>query len=271
MSLFLHQNRFGEIIITTLAHECSSVNGSCLHQERNMYRCWCTDVQTQFFTNMLENFHARGQLGMDFFPGKHYYGTWHHILDLMMYLFITNMQLFTSQDIHWWTEDVWIIVMFLSAVLDSHSDGTHSLQRIHWWASDIMLSFSKSVPMEKKLIYILEGLGVSESSAWTIPLRLGDKYLFRKGVQMSGRNKNLTRAIKKKCWVRQCLSVLELSIYRSASLGWTPAKEKIIFGEIIFSVNFSNKHKFQHEVQLHQHTPAITSNGYCCLHNWKSY
>ncbi len=28
--------------------------------------------------------------------------------------------------------------------LDSHSDGTHSLQRIHWWASDIMLHFSKS-------------------------------------------------------------------------------------------------------------------------------
>ncbi len=25
--------------------------------------------------------------------------------------------------------------------LDSHSDGTHSLQRIHWWASDVMLHF----------------------------------------------------------------------------------------------------------------------------------
>ncbi len=29
--------------------------------------------------------------------------------------------------------------------LDSHSDGTHSLQRIHWWASDAMLHFSKSI------------------------------------------------------------------------------------------------------------------------------
>ncbi len=28
--------------------------------------------------------------------------------------------------------------------LDSHSDGTHSLQRIHWWASDVMLHFYKS-------------------------------------------------------------------------------------------------------------------------------
>ncbi len=34
--------------------------------------------------------------------------------------------------------------------LDSHSDGTHSLQRTHWWASDIRLNFSKSVLMKKK-------------------------------------------------------------------------------------------------------------------------
>ncbi len=34
----------------------------------------------------------------------------------MMDLFLTNMQLFTSQDIKWWTGVVWIIVMFLSAV-----------------------------------------------------------------------------------------------------------------------------------------------------------
>ncbi len=28
--------------------------------------------------------------------------------------------------------------------LDSHSDGTHSLQSIHWWASNVMLHFSNS-------------------------------------------------------------------------------------------------------------------------------
>ncbi len=33
--------------------------------------------------------------------------------------------------------------VFISC-LDSHSDGTHSLQSIHWWASDVMLHFSKS-------------------------------------------------------------------------------------------------------------------------------
>ncbi len=34
--------------------------------------------------------------------------------------------------------------------LNSHSDGTHSLQRILWWASDVTLHFSKSVPMKKQ-------------------------------------------------------------------------------------------------------------------------
>ncbi len=41
--------------------------------------------------------------------------------------------------------------VFISC-LDSHSDGTHSLQRIHWWASDAMLHFSK---WRNKVIYIL--------------------------------------------------------------------------------------------------------------------
>ncbi len=34
----------------------------------------------------------------------------------MMDLPLINMQLFISQDVNWWTEVVWIIVMFLSAV-----------------------------------------------------------------------------------------------------------------------------------------------------------
>ncbi len=39
--------------------------------------------------------------------------------------------------------------VFISC-LDSHSDGTHSLQRIHWWDSDEMLHFSTSVLMKKQ-------------------------------------------------------------------------------------------------------------------------
>ncbi len=39
--------------------------------------------------------------------------------------------------------------VFISC-MDSHSDGTHSLQRIHWWASDVMLYFSESVLTKKQ-------------------------------------------------------------------------------------------------------------------------
>ncbi len=37
---------------------------------------------------------------------------------------------------------LWIVIIFTSC-LDSHSDGTHSLQKIHWWASDTILNFFK--------------------------------------------------------------------------------------------------------------------------------
>ncbi len=69
-----------------------------------------------------------------------------------MDLFFTNMQLFTSKDVNWWTV-MWGLLMDYCDVficLDSHSDGTHSLQRIHWWVSDVMLHFSKSVLMKKQ-------------------------------------------------------------------------------------------------------------------------
>ncbi len=46
---------------------------------------------------------------------------------LMVYLFLTNMQLFTLQNVNGWTGVVWITCnVFI--YLDSHSDGTHSLQ-----------------------------------------------------------------------------------------------------------------------------------------------
>ncbi len=51
--------------------------------------------------------------------------------------------------------------VFISC-LDSHSDGTHSLQSIHWWASNATYI---AAPMENKLIYILDGLRVRKYSA----------------------------------------------------------------------------------------------------------
>ncbi len=64
-----------------------------------------------------------------------------------------NMQLFTSQDINWWTGVVWITCRLLWCFirwLDSHSDGTH------WWASVVMLNFSKYF-LIKKHIYVMDG------------------------------------------------------------------------------------------------------------------
>ncbi len=40
--------------------------------------------------------------------------------------------------------------------LDSHADGTHSLQRIHWWASDAMLNLIKFVLMNEQTYLYLE-------------------------------------------------------------------------------------------------------------------
>ncbi len=70
------------------------------------------------------------------------------VKDVLMDLFLTNMHLFTSQDVNWWTGVVWITCVLLWCFYQLF--GTHSLQRIHWWASDGMLHFSKSVPMRKQ-------------------------------------------------------------------------------------------------------------------------
>ncbi len=59
--------------------------------------------------------------------------------------FITNTHLFT--------ESCGLLVDYCNVFiicLDSHSDGTHSLQRIHCWASDVMLHFTQSVLMKKQ-------------------------------------------------------------------------------------------------------------------------
>ncbi len=87
---------------------------------------------------------------------------------LMTDLFLTNMQLFTSQNINWWScVDYWGVCI---SCLDSHSFGTHSLQRIHCCASDVMQNYSNLFWWRNKLIYILDGLTVSKCSFfwWTV-------------------------------------------------------------------------------------------------------
>ncbi len=66
---------------------------------------------------------------------KHYYWLWSHIL-VTNVLTMDLFQLLSSLDVNWWTGMVWItcglLDVFISC-LDSHSDGTHSLQSIHSW------------------------------------------------------------------------------------------------------------------------------------------
>ncbi len=71
----------------------------------------------------------------------------------MMILFLTNMQLPVHKTFTDRLESCGLLEDYcevFSSCLNSHSDGTHSLQRIHWWASDRMQHFSKSVPMKKQ-------------------------------------------------------------------------------------------------------------------------
>ncbi len=85
----------------------------------------------------------------------------------MMDLFLTNKQLLTSQYVKWWTGVVWITCDVLISCFDSHSDGTHSLQRIHWWASNVHECYISPNLFwwRNKLIYILDGLRLSKLSA----------------------------------------------------------------------------------------------------------
>ncbi len=61
-----------------------------------------------------------------------------------------------SQDVKRWTSVVWIIVMFFFSCLDSHSDGTHSLQRHPLKSMHQMfgIHFSKSVLIKKKKTHL---------------------------------------------------------------------------------------------------------------------
>ncbi len=92
-----------------------------------------------------------------------------------------NMQLFTSQDVNWWTGKCGVLVDYCDvciSCLDSHSDGTHSLQRIHWWTSNAK---SPNLIRWKKntLIYILDGQRVSTFSA---NFQFWVNYSFKKNI-----------------------------------------------------------------------------------------
>ncbi len=107
---------------------------------------------------------------------KHYYGLWTGILArrdkkvkrllwwicfLQTYSFSVHKTLISGLELCGLLVDYCDV--FINC-LDSHSDGTHSLQRIHWWTSDVMLNFSKCVSM-KKQTHLHLGWPESEFSA----------------------------------------------------------------------------------------------------------
>ncbi len=149
----------------------------------------------------------------------------------MMNLFLTNMQLLTSQDINWWT--VWGI--FISC-LDAHSDGTHSLQRIHWWANDVMLKFSKSVPMNKhfKQIFIFGWThGVTKLSTEMAPNELVNKPLVSTLYVKLSKNHSSKRLMQPYPeWSLQHLFQMKLSVWR-VHAGESSALTTIALGECI--------------------------------------
>ncbi len=136
-------------------------------------------------TNMWVDCDVRGKHGMDFFLWrKRYYWLWTRILArsdgfmLMMDLFLTNTQLHKTliDGLEWCGLLVDYCDVFISC-LDSHSDGTHSLQRIHCWASDIMLHFYKSVPMKNKLVWGQVKFQQMLIFGWAIPLNINKEVL----------------------------------------------------------------------------------------------
>ncbi len=80
-----------------------------------------------------------------------------------------KLMLLASQNFNWQTGVVF-------SCLDSHSDGTHSLQRIYCWASDVKLHSSESVPMERQTHVYLEW---SEGETFSAIFNFGVSYSFK--------------------------------------------------------------------------------------------
>ncbi len=77
--------------------------------------------------------------------------------------------------------------VFISC-LDSHSDGTHPLQRIYWWASDVKLNLSKYVPKKKQTIH----LGWHWVSAFSANVHFWVNYTFKKhNIRMAWSSREL--------------------------------------------------------------------------------
>ncbi len=115
---------------------------SGLNQERNLHRSSSVYKQKQSKTVLHKYvwiliWETTGD-GL-FHWTKHYYSLWTRILAKVK----LKRQGKAKFGLEWCGLLVDYCDVFISC-LDSHSDGTHSLQRIHCWDSDVKLHFSKS-------------------------------------------------------------------------------------------------------------------------------
>ncbi len=83
-------------------------------------------------------------------------------------VFAYYKQFFTSEDVKWWTGVMWITCELIScfiSCLDSHSDGTHLLQRIllviKWNNAKFLKIYSDEENKSWMKMYILDDLMVS--------------------------------------------------------------------------------------------------------------
>ncbi len=90
--------------------------------------------------------------------------------------------------------------VFISC-LDSHSDGTHSLQIIHWWASDGMLHFSKSNNNNNKKVYILDGLRVSFKVGGLFSMSTSDASLSTQPLMIMRRTRLWFHSVTSHIWM----------------------------------------------------------------------
>ncbi len=136
--------------------------------------------------------------------------------------------------------------VFISC-LDSHSDGTHSLQRIHWRACDVMLNFAKSVPTSTYQIAI-GWLHFHQILifGWTIPLSI----YFRAKLSLStGRfhnavvlwNQHQLTLLRRAITVKQMASTASLNshFWFNGCFSWEIFSFLLIVSEILVHFIFS--------------------------------
>ncbi len=148
--------------------KCSGVN-----QELNLHRSSTVYKPKQLLMNMWVDFDVRGKQEMDFFT------VWSIIMDyghfsqkqriyLIMDLFLTNSQLFTSQDVNWWTEIMWItcVLLWCFYQLFLLSFWRHPFTAEHPLVSngDAIINSSTSVPRRNTLNIALK----VQMFGWTI-------------------------------------------------------------------------------------------------------